>query len=73
MENKVLRKLHDSEIKILDEFVKICENNNLKYFLVGGTLLGAARHSGFIPWDDDLDVGMPREDFVQPTMLPLKL
>ncbi len=44
-------------------FAEICEKYNLKYFVIAGTMLGAIRHNGFIPWDDDLDVGMFREDY----------
>lgn len=42
---------------------KVCKEHNLRYYIIAGTLLGAVRHKGFIPWDDDLDVGMPREDY----------
>ena len=62
-DDETLKKLHEVEIKILDDFVLICKKYNLNYFLVGGTLLGAVRHQGFIPWDDDIDVGMPRKDY----------
>ena len=63
MEKRLLKKLHNEEQMVLDEIVRVCENNNLKYILIGGTLLGSIRHNGFIPWDDDLDIAMPREDY----------
>ena len=52
--------------KLLDMFQwfhSFCQENGLQYYAIGGTMLGAARHQGFIPWDDDIDVGMPREDY----------
>lgn len=51
------------ELDIFQKFAKICEQFNLRYFALYGTLLGAIRHKGMIPWDDDMDVGMPREDY----------
>lgn len=58
-----LRQVQLAQLEILKEFAAVCEQHNLQYFLCFGTLLGAVRHRGFIPWDDDLDVGMPREDY----------
>lgn len=58
-----MKKLHQCTLEILDFFVEICKENNLRYYLMYGTLLGAVRHKGPIPWDDDVDVCMPREDF----------
>lgn len=55
--------LQKVQFELLKGFTEVCNKNNLTYFLVGGTALGAVRHKGFIPWDDDIDVGMPREDF----------
>lgn len=60
---KYLEKLHSELLTIMDEIHKVCKDNNLTYFLAEGSLLGAVRHNGFIPWDDDLDIAMPRDDF----------
>ena len=48
---------------LLDEFARVCKENNIRWFVDSGTLLGAIRHGGFIPWDDDVDVVVPRKDY----------
>ena len=61
MEN--IEKLHLVDLEIVKEVISICNQHNLLYYALGGTMLGAIRHKGFIPWDDDVDLGMPREDY----------
>lgn len=58
-----IRKVQNQILKGLIEIKRICEKHNLRFYLVGGSALGAIRHEGFIPWDDDADIGMPRDDY----------
>lgn len=60
---KNLRKLQLCELAMLQTFANFCDKHQLTYYISGGTFLGAVRHQGFIPWDDDIDVAMPRADY----------
>ena len=55
--------LQEKSLEIFKYFQKLCKENGLRYWVGGGTLIGAMRHQGFIPWDDDIDVFMPRPDY----------
>lgn len=73
-----MTEIQNIELDILKEIIIICENNNINYFLVCGSALGAAKYNGFIPWDDDIDVGMFRNDYerfleIAPKQLPSHL
>lgn len=61
--NTELSELQQAGLGILKEIDKICKKHNLTYYIYGGSLLGAYRHQGFIPWDDDVDIAMPRSDY----------
>ena len=59
-ERVILRKI---QLDMLKQCIELCERYSILYFAVGGTALGAIRHGGFIPWDDDIDIAMPRTDY----------
>ncbi|MBU5366298.1 LicD family protein [Enterococcus devriesei] len=62
-DEETLKQLQQIELDILREFDKLCNDHDLDYFLIGGSAIGAIRHQGIIPWDDDIDVGMNRKDY----------
>lgn len=63
------QKLHVVLLEMLDDILATCRENNLKFILIGGTAIGALRHGGFIPWDDDIDIAMPRADLDKFTVI----
>ena len=58
-----MKKVWKKELEMLDELSRVCKKHHLKWFLIGGSLIGAVRHNGFIPWDDDVDVALFRDDY----------
>ncbi|MFR5692782.1 MAG: phosphorylcholine transferase LicD [Lachnospiraceae bacterium] len=62
-EPETLKRIQKVQLEILEAFIGVCEKYELSYFMLGGTGIGVVRHQGFIPWDDDIDVAMPRTDY----------
>ena len=62
-DEEILERLHGVQLQILGDLDRVCRKYGIKYFALYGTAIGAVRHGGFIPWDDDIDVGMLREDY----------
>ncbi len=62
LDDNQLKRLQKTILSIADDIIGLCEENNINYHLTGGSALGAVRHNGFIPWDDDLDIDVARKD-----------
>jgi lipopolysaccharide cholinephosphotransferase len=63
LSDKQLKKLQELSLMILDDVIYICKENNIEFLLIGGSAIGALRNKGFIPWDDDIDIAMTRENY----------
>lgn len=61
--NTKVRKIQEATMGIYKEIKSICDENDIRFFAIGGTAIGTVRHSGFIPWDDDIDIAIPRDDY----------
>lgn len=57
------KKVQELTLNALNVFIRYCEEHGLRYYFTGGALIGVLRHQGFVPWDDDIDLGLPRKDF----------
>lgn len=58
-----IRKVQLMQLGVLRTYMQVCERHDLRWYMIGGSLIGVLRHKGFIPWDDDIDIGMPRKDY----------
>ena len=65
MRKATVDEIRETQLKMLSELDSFCKDNNIKYYAFAGTMLGAIRHNGFIPWDNDIDVAVPREDYIK--------
>lgn len=63
MDTYEIRKYQSAQMELLEQTDRVCREQGIRYYLIGGTLLGAVRHGGFIPWDADIDIAMPRADY----------
>ena len=63
--NELMKRAWAAQLVVLKKIIDICEKYNLTYYAYWGTLLGAVRHQGYIPWDDDLDIAMKKDDYIK--------